>query len=140
MTNLYRKYINSLKQLVLEIPLDTAVYVEGSNVGQIAYHAAQSTNNFLRVHVLRIGFDRNKDAEYGEQHTMDQINKSIDMALEACDLIDEKKPDMNEKLVNPIEIKSGNFVLDDNLGALSFGLAHLAEHVGELGQVKRQTS
>lgn len=138
MINLFRKYIKSLKELANTLPLDKKVYVEGSTVSNISYHAAQSTNNFLRVHVLRLPFGRNKDAEYGEQHTLDEINKSLDLALEACDLVDAQKPDMNEKLINPIEIRSGNFTLENNMGALVFGLAHLAEHVGELNQVGRE--
>jgi hypothetical protein len=59
------------------------------------------------------------------------------MALVACDMIDKKNVSMEEKLANPVEMKA--FTLETNLDALAFNLAHLAEHVGELGQVQRET-
>ena len=134
----FKHYLKIFRDLVQSLPVDHVVYTEGSNVGQIAFHAAQSSNNFLRAHVLRIGFDRNKPAEYGEQHTLEQINKSLDMAFEACEIIEQKNPDMNGKLINPIEIKSGNFTIENNMEALAYGMSHLAEHYGELSQVKRE--
>src|SRR4051812_7698420 len=118
MIKIFRIDLKEFKTLVQELPLDHVVYVEGSTVGQIAFHAAQSSNNFLRAHVLRIGFERDKPAEYGQPHTLEEINKSLDMAIDACDTVEKANPDMSEKLVNPIEVKSGNFILDDNLGAL----------------------
>lgn len=138
MIKLFKYKLKLFKELVQELPLDHVVYIEGSNIGHIAYHATQSSNNFLRVHVLRIPFDRNKEAEYGEEHTLEDINKSLDMAIEACEMIKEKNPDMEEKLENPIEVKSGGFTIDNNLGALAYGLSHLTEHFGELNQVKRE--
>lgn len=138
MVKIFKNYIKLFGELVNKLPVDHAVYVEGSTVAQIAFHAAQSSNNFLRLHVLRIGFDRNKPAEYGESHTLEEVNKSLEMAIEACEMIEEKNVDMNQKLENPIEIKSGNFTLVTNLDALSYGLSHLAEHYGELSQVLRE--
>lgn len=134
----FRHYLKIFRDLVQSLPVDQVVYDEGSNVGQIAFHAAQSSNNFLRAHVLRIGFDRNKPAEYGKQHSLDEVNNSLDMALVACEMIEKKNPDMNEKLASPIEIKSGNFTIENNMEALAYGLSHLAEHYGELSQVKRE--
>lgn len=126
------------QELVQTLPLDKAVYVEGSTVNQIAFHAGQSANNFLRVHVLGKTFDRNKPAEYGEQHTLEEINKSLDMALEACEMVEKENPNMNQKLANPIEMNDGGFTLITKNDALTFSLAHSAEHYGELNQVKRE--
>src|SRR3989338_11622394 len=121
----FKHYLKIFRDLVQNLPIDHPVYAEGSTVGQIAFHAAQSTNNFLRNHVLRIGFDRNKEAEYGEPHTLDEVNRSIDMAYEACDILEKEKPDLSLALVNPIEMKSAGFTVGNNLEALTFGLSHL---------------
>ena len=136
MVKIFKDNLKKFRELVQDLPLDHVVYAEGSNIGQIAFHAAQSSNNFLRVHVLRIGFDRNKPGEYGEQHNLDEVNRSIDMALEACEMIEKKNPDMNEKLAKPVEMSS--YTLENNMEALAFSLSHLAEHYGELLQVKRE--
>ena len=136
MEKVFKRKLELFKELVKALPMDHAVYVEGSTVGQIAFHAAQSANNFLRAHVLRIGFDRNKAAEYGEPHTLEEVNKSIDMAVEACEEIENKNVDLDEKLVSPLDIDG--MKLETNLDALSFNLSHLSEHLGELSQVKRE--
>lgn len=136
MIKIFKQELKAFKELVNEIPADHKVYVEGSTVAQIAFHAAQSANTFLRTHVLGTGFDRNKPAEFGEPHTLEEVNKSLDMAIEACSEIEEKNIDLTKKLASPIEMKS--FTLVTKLDALTFNLSHLSEHYGELSQVKRE--
>ncbi len=138
MSKEFKHYFKLLRSLIEELPLDHVVYAEGSTVGQIAFHAAQSSNNFIRAHVLRLPFERDKDREYSEEHSLAEILKSIDTGIEGCDLLEEHNPKMDEKILKPFEIKSGNFTVETNLDALSFGLGHLAQHYGELTQVKRE--
>ena len=136
MIRIFKNELKSFKDLVGELPADHKVYVEGSTIAQIAFHAAQSANTFLRTHVLGIEFARNKPAEFGEPHTLDEVNKSLDMAIEACDMIEESETDLSEKLKAPIEMKA--FTLETKIEAIAFNLSHLSEHLGELTQVKRE--
>jgi len=138
MIKIFRNELKVFKALVQELPTDHKVYVEGSTVGHIAFHAAQSANTFLRTHVLRTMFERNKPAEFGEPHTLEEVNKSLEMAIAACDEIESKKVDLMEKLASPIEMIAAGYTLETNLDALTFNLLHLSEHCGELTQVKRE--
>jgi hypothetical protein len=133
-----RYYLETLRDLVRSIPPTRPVYAEGSTVGQIAYHASQATNNMLRVYILRGTFERDREAEYGKFHEVDEVLDSIDMAFEACDMLNRSKIRLDDKLLEPREVKSAGFVMETNLDVLIHAVSHLAEHCGELSQVLRE--
>lgn len=132
-----RYYLTSFKELINKLPLQKSVYIEGSTVGQIAFHCAQSINFWIRVVVLKGFFDRDRSKEFKEQTTLDEINKSLDLALEACDILCKKNINLEEKLEKPITIDSANLVIENNLQAIVHAISHVAEHYGELNQVGR---
>lgn len=129
-----KAYFNELKELVRQIKLDTQIYKEGTNAGQIAYHASQAANFWLRVRVANKSFDRNKDAELTEVHTIEEINKSIDLVLEACNDLINTQLNLNDKLKEEVAMKK--FTVGNVGTALIFITSHTAEHVAELTMLR----
>jgi hypothetical protein len=92
----------------------------------------------IRVYILRGTFQRDRDKEYGEQHDLDEVLDSIDMAFEACDMLNRSKIRLEDKLEEPRDVKSAGFIMETNLDVLIHAVSHLAEHCGELSQVLRE--
>jgi hypothetical protein len=132
-----RYYLESLKILIPQLNLEKPLYKEGTTIGQITFHCAQAANYWIRVIILRQTFLRNRDSEFTDQPTLEQINTSIDFALEACSQLEKANPKVTEKLEKPVNIMPINFKAKTNLDALLHATAHTAEHYGELFQTTR---
>lgn len=130
-------YLTSLKELIPKLDLDKQLYIEGTTIGQVTFHCSQATNFWIRTVILGKSFPRDRDSEFKDHPTMEQINNSIDSAIEACLEFEKTKPDLNEKLEKPINIMPINFEAKTNLDALLHAIAHTAEHYGELFQTTR---
>ncbi|HVT01437.1 MAG TPA: hypothetical protein VHE53_04365 [Patescibacteria group bacterium] len=128
-----KSYLTKLKTVVNEIDLDKQVYKEGTKVNQVAYHAAQSANFWMRVKIMGLEFERDKDAEYGSEHSLEDINKSIDLAIEATEIFANKKLNLDDKLSE--ETPMGEMIIDSVGGGLIFITAHTAEHTAELTMI-----
>ncbi len=125
-------YLNKVKELAEKLDLEKVVYVEGTNVGQITYHTFQSANFWLRVNILGEEFPRNRDAEFNETHTLEEIFKSFDLALEAISNLEGRAFSLDDKLPKPVEISYDNIICDTVGLALIYSTSHTAEHYGEL--------
>lgn len=131
-------YLNKLKSLVNEIDLDAQVYKEGTTAAQIAFHTSQTANFWLRVRILGGEFERDKDSEMTQPHTLDELNTSVDLAIAACQELGSKNIDLNEKLKEVVTVS--DYELDSIGAALIFITAHTGEHVAELTMIRDYVS
>ncbi|HVZ12774.1 MAG TPA: hypothetical protein VG965_07130 [Patescibacteria group bacterium] len=123
-------YLKTLKSTVSEIDVNRQIFKEGTKASQVAFHASQSANFFLRVRISGGEFPRDKDSELTSDHDVSEINKSIDLAIQATQDLIDKDLDLNEKLKE--EINMGDFVIDSVGGGLIFVTAHTSEHLAQL--------
>lgn len=130
-------YLQALKDLLPQLDFDKALYKEGTTIGHVVFHCCQSANYWTRVAILRLSFERNRNLEFKEIPSLEQINSSLDMAIEACDLLEKANPDLNQNLEKPVMLMPVNFEAKTNLDALIHVIAHTAEHYGELFQTTR---
>lgn len=131
-------YLNSLEKLIPNLNLDQQLYQEGTTVGQVTFHCTQAANYWIRTIILRKTFSRDRESEFKDKPTLEQINTSMDLAIEACSNLEKAHPDLNEKLEKPMPIMPTNFEAKTNLDALIHVIAHTAEHYGELFQTTRK--
>ncbi|HVZ67487.1 MAG TPA: hypothetical protein VG917_04430 [Patescibacteria group bacterium] len=129
-----KSYLTKLKTVVNEVDINKQVYKEGTKVNQVAFHAAQSANFWLRVKIMGLEFERDKDAEYGSEHSLEDINASIDMALDAVEDFGTRSLKLDDKLSE--ETPMGEMVIDSVGGGLIFITAHTAEHTAELTMIR----
>lgn len=130
-------YLTSLKSLIPQLSLTQVIYKEGTTIGQVTFHCAQSANYWVRVVMLGQSFKRNRDAEFKDIPTPEQINQSIELAINACSELERANPDLDEKLAKPIMLMPVNIEAKTKLDAFIHVLAHTAEHYGELFQTTR---
>ncbi|HLC88005.1 MAG TPA: hypothetical protein VJG66_03055 [Patescibacteria group bacterium] len=130
-------YLISLKSLIPQLDLDKKLYKEGTTIGQVVFHCCQSANYWTRVVILKQNFKRDREAEFKDSPTPEQINDSLDLAIKACGLLEEEKPDLGQKLEKPIKLMPVNIEAKTKLDAFIHVLAHTAEHYGELFQTTR---
>lgn len=130
-------YLTSFKELIPKLKLDKQIYVEGTTIGQVTFHCTQAANYWIRVIILRGTFLRNRETEFKDQPTLEQIQTSVDLAIEACALLKKAKPNLNAKLEKPVNVMPVNFKAKTNLDGLMHTIAHTAEHYGELFQTTR---
>lgn len=130
-------YLTLFKNLIPKLDLDKAIYIEGTTIGQVTFHCTQAANYWVRVLILRQEFKRDREAEFKDIPTLEQINESIDLGIEACDELDKANPDLNARLEKPVKVAPANFEATTNLDALIHALTHTAEHYGELFQTTR---
>lgn len=131
-------YLLKLKALAGEVDLDGQVYNEGTTAGQVAYHASQTANFWIKVRVLGGSFERDKDSELTMPHTPEEINDSINSAISATEELGGKDLDLNEKLKEVIAMS--DYELDTIGSALIFLTAHTGEHVAELTMLRDYVS
>ncbi len=131
-------YLLKLKGLADEVDLESQVYKEGTTAGQVAYHAAQTANFWIKVRILGGSFERDKDSELTMPHTSEEINNSIDSAIAAAAQLGGKELDLNEKLKEVVAMS--DYELDSIGSAIIFLTAHTGEHVAELTMLRDYVS
>ncbi len=89
-------YLDSFKTLIPNLDLEKVLYKEGTTIGQVTFHCTQAANFWIRTVVLRKPFTRNRDAEFKDQQTIEQIMNSIDLAIKACEELERENPDQAE--------------------------------------------
>jgi|SRR3989344_6345480 len=133
-TEKIKALLNAIKDLGEKLDLEKVVYNEGTNVGQIAFHVGQSANYWIRVNILNQEFPRNRDAEFNQEHTLEEVLNSINLALKACEELDKKNFSLDKKLEKQVEVSPGDFIIDTVGAALIYSTSHTAEHYGELSR------
>jgi hypothetical protein len=121
-----------------EVDSDAQVYKEGTTASQIAFHASQTANFWLKVRLLGGEFSRDKDTELTQPHAKEEVLRSIDSAISAAQELGEKDLDLNEKLAEVVEMS--DYELDSVGAALIFLTAHTGEHVAELTMIRDYVS
>jgi hypothetical protein len=131
-----KKYLNSLRDLVEKLDIEKVVYKEGTKAGQIAYHAAQSANFWIKVKILKGEYPRDREAEFVEEHSLEEILSSIESAIKSCEEFEKRNPSLDQKLHKEDIVTSYGFIIDSVGTALIHVTSHTAEHYGELSGQK----
>ena len=128
--------MSDLKTIVPSLPLNKIIFTEGTAVGQVAFHTAQSVSFYLRRYVLNEEYKGDRDAEYTTKHTSEEILESIDKALEACDIVVKKDINLTDLLRKTKTVYSRKFEITTVFEAIQHITAHTAEHYGQLALTK----
>lgn len=123
-------YLKSLQVLVQELPLDHVVHAEGTSVGQVAFHAAESVNYYLRVFLLEREYSRKREEEFSKKYDQGEILRSIEKALLACKEVVKEKIPLEKRLAKTKMVHSIGFELTTAFEALQHTTAHTADHFG----------
>jgi hypothetical protein len=73
-------------------------------------------------------------------HSLEEINKAIDLALEACEEFTKSDLQLEDKLEETVTMNNGEVVIDNIATGLIFITAHTAEHVAELTMIRDYVS
>src|SRR5262245_53689541 len=122
-----RDNLVKIRDLVPRLALDERVG-GGATAGQLAFHAAESADQWIRHHMLGAERPRDRDSEFTGRPTRDQVLTSLSRALEACDELVRREPDLD---VPGPTIPFGNRDWT-RLQCLLHITAHTAEHAGQL--------
>ena len=101
-------------------------------LNQVAFHASQSVLFYLRTYVLNENYTRDREKEYTTNHSLDELQKSIDKALQTCDEVVDKNIDLFASLQKRKAVYSRNFELTTICEVIQHTTAHTAEHYGEI--------
>lgn len=127
-----KSYLTDLQSLVTSVPLGKKLYKEGTTIGQVAFHIPQSANFYLRKYILKEKFERNRSKEFTTNHSIKEITKSIQKALDACEEIIIRKINLDDQLKEIKTVHSRRFDISTVYEAIQHVVAHTAEHYGEI--------
>jgi hypothetical protein len=122
-----RDYLLKMVELLPRLPLEARVG-GGAGVGQLAFHAAESADQWIRLRMLGDARPRDRDAEFSGRPTRDDVAAALSLALEACDELVRRAPELDAPSPEPPANGPGWTVLNCFVHAT----AHTAEHVGHL--------
>jgi hypothetical protein len=122
-----RGYVARIVQLLPRLDLDARVG-GGAGVGQLAFHAAESADQWIRFRILGDARPRDRDAEFAGRFTREDIAASLARALDACEELVGRAPELGAPSPNPPQDSPEWTVLN----CLVHATAHTAEHVGHL--------
>jgi hypothetical protein len=120
-------YLVKMVDLLPRLPLEARVG-GGASVGQLAFHAAESADQWIRLRMLGDARPRDRDAEFAGRPTRDDVAAALTLALEACDELVRRAPGLDTTSPQaPPETPDWTV-----LNCLVHTTAHTAEHVGHL--------
>jgi len=122
-----RDYVARIVELLPRLDLDARVG-GGAGAGQLAFHAAESVDHWIRFRMLGDARPRDRDAEFAGRFTREDIAASLDRALDACAELVRRAPELGATCPNPPPYQPGLTALH----CLVHVTAHTAEHVGHL--------
>ncbi|MBO0702062.1 MAG: DinB family protein [Candidatus Dormibacteraeota bacterium] len=122
-----RDYVARIVALLPRLDLGARVG-GGAGVGQLAFHAAESADHWIRLRMLGDERPRDRDAEFAGRFTREEIADALGRALDACDELVRRAPELGERCPNP-PAGSPEWTV---LNCLVHASAHTAEHVGHL--------
>ncbi|HEY7201632.1 MAG TPA: DinB family protein [Candidatus Dormibacteraeota bacterium] len=122
-----REYLVRIQDAVPRLRLDERVG-GGATAGQLAFHAAESADQWIRHHMLGAERPRDRAAEFTGRPTRDDVLAALARALDACDELERRDLDLDEHgPTHPFGTR------DWTLGrCLLHATAHTAEHAGHL--------
>src|SRR5215470_12021349 len=122
-----RDYLARMVDLLPRLPLDARVG-GGAGVGQLAFHAAESADHWIRLRMLGDARPRDRDSEFAGQPSRDDVAAALGRALDACQELVNRAPELGVPSPNPPPNEPAWTVLN----CLVHATAHTAEHVGHL--------
>ena len=131
-------YLEDLKKILSNAHLDKKIYKEGTKLNQVAFHASQSVIYYLRTFVLNEDYKRDREIEYNSTHSLEEINSSIDLSLQVCNKIIDKKLELTAPLKKTKTVYSRNIEVTTVYEILQHVTAHTAEHFGEINNALRE--
>lgn len=122
-----RDYVARIAELLPRLDLDARVG-GGAGVAQLAFHAAESADHWIRFRMLGDARPRDRDAEFTGRFAPEDVAAALDRALEACEQLVSRAPELGARSPNP-PADSPEWTV---LNCLVHATAHTAEHVGHL--------
>jgi hypothetical protein len=122
-----RDYVARMMELLPRLDLDARVG-GGAGVGQLAFHAGESADHWIRFRMLGDARPRDRDAEFAGRFAREDIAAALGRALEACGELANRAPELGARSPNPPSDGPEWTVLN----CLVHATAHTAEHVGHL--------
>lgn len=122
-----RDYLARIVELLPRLPLDARVG-GGAGVGQLAFHAAESADHWIRLRMLGDARPRDRDSEFSGRPTREEVTAALGRALEACERLVDRAPELDAPSPKAPADSPGWTVLN----CLVHTTAHTAEHVGHL--------
>src|SRR5690348_3147766 len=122
-----RDYLVRIRDLVPRLALEERVG-GGATAGQLAFHAGESADTWIRYHMLGAERPRDRDSEFTGSPTRDGVLAALGRALEACDELVRQAPDLDAP-ASAIPFGDRVWTL---LHCLLHVTAHTAEHAGHL--------
>jgi len=122
-----RDYLAKIVELLPRLDLDARVG-GGAGVGQLAFHAGESADHWIRLRMLGDDRPRDRNTEFAGRFTREDVAASLRRALEACEELVARAPELGDRCPNPPGDEPGYTVLN----CLVHATAHTAEHVGHL--------
>jgi uncharacterized damage-inducible protein DinB len=128
-----RTYLDRLLELVPRLHLSERVG-GGATAGQLAFHAAESSDFWLRHVILGDERPRDREAEFVTTRPREEIERAVRQAIAACEETVRRAPRLDRQ-VTPPRLVGSRFHAGlpwTVLTALLHATAHAAEHVGQL--------
>jgi len=122
-----RNYLARIVELLPRLPLDARVG-GGASVGQLAFHAAESADQWIRFRMLGDARPRDREAEFTGTPAREDVAAALSRALDACRELVNRAPELGVPCPQPPADQSEYSVLH----CLVHITAHTAEHVGHL--------
>jgi uncharacterized damage-inducible protein DinB len=127
-----RRYLQQLRECLGRLDLHQTMGPGGPTAGQLAFHAAEGADFWLRHLILGAPRPRQRDLEFSEQQALEGIQESLRRALEACDLVAAGGPRADQPVDVPPSMSPGGIESWTAALALVHITAHTAEHCGHL--------
>jgi hypothetical protein len=96
-----RRYLGDIWDLLSLFPLDHRWTPDGPSAGQIAFHAAEAADFWLRSVILGKNRPRDREAEFSRNPTLTKIREALDRATDACHLIEHVGPSGDQQVEVP---------------------------------------
>ncbi len=128
-----RAYLHRLLELVPRLRLGERVG-GGATAGQLAFHAAESSDFWLRRVILGDERPRDREAEFTTTRAREEIERAVSRAIAACEEAARRAPRLDRR-VEPPPLPDGQprgHLPWTVVMALVHVTAHAAEHVGQL--------
>lgn len=126
-----KTFLARLRELVPALPLEKAIFLDGTTIGQIAFHTGESADFWLRQLVLGQERSRVRDDEFRGGHDHKQIDASLAAALGACDAVAAESPQGDATISVGVPAPDGEKSWTVGLALLHVA-SHTAEHVGQV--------
>ncbi|MBI3379146.1 DinB family protein [Candidatus Gottesmanbacteria bacterium] len=125
-------YLKSFRKILRKDHLPKPLFPDGVTIGQVAYHTAESANYWLKVHILKEEYPRDRDSEFIDKHSLENILNTLDQAMKLCQEVAKRKIRLDEKLKTEREVYSMGFKVTNHYEVLQHVTSHTAEHFGHI--------